>query len=416
MADFRNAFYMVQQSLEHTGTSLLEMLESTIQLDDDWFDGTVTYTLEIVLESNNVARTATVRLRERGQSTNLVSLSTTNTTYTRLSGTFTYPASPQAAKEFTLSFVSDVMPGDIRVASARIYVDQTGTLTKRAFHIPLGTRHTFIVNSFAAVDNDERKFWLYEAAKFDGTIAVHHHFVGRQVLTNSNPARMAIAEKGLTTEVTGSGVDIISNTVATLFKSGDIKANLVDGKEYEVIGRGTVTPTNALIDNSNLLFIQTGTPKKSQVAIAVGWDNDESVADNDSGQWNTTNTSIEENEGQRTQIDLSKYSAATAITAFFESTGFTTGGADNKIHLVNATTGETGARDAVDDDNVHDDTVPTRKRGSAVTIVNGKRYFTGLQAANPETVTGGGAWIIIDVDDSAVPSNGQRIRQVISLD
>lgn len=393
---------MVQTAMMTGGTTLTERLASTTEADAGDWDGTVTWRFEAVISTNNAARTATIRLREAGGSTNLISFSSTSTVPQRFSGTFTHPG---GFKRFTIWLVNSATPGDTTAHAARIIVDQTGTITKRAFEIPMGSFDTETSTSYVALPDAQRVFWLAEKTKFDGTTTTALNLVAK--LNNVDASglnKVALAVKGTTTAVTGSEATVASTSILHS-ATGDFYGNLVDGNEYEIINKANTGNTVTLY-RASIRIKQTGTPKKAQVVIQAGWNNDESVTDLASGVWNhTAPSSFDENTGQRTLIDLAKYSAATSIQAFHEGTLKNSDATGGTLQLFDGSTNDSGVTGGAvsGGDVVANSATMVRKRSGNIksNIIDGNRFFARLNVPSGETTTVGNSWLLVDIDDSA---------------
>jgi len=400
MADYRSVHDMVQTSLETGGSSLKERLETIMKIDNTWFDGTVTYTFEVVLQTPNASRTATAILREEGESTDLVTLSTNATTPTRLSGSFTYPASPQAAKTFTIWLKSSTGPGDAQLTAGRIIVDQTGTITKRATRIPLGSHFVRGSGPSVVYPTDQQKHWLWESDKWDGTLEIRFETVFRG--QDSNPGDVATTFfKNRSSQVplvsmTNSTTDILRK------QSTDISGTIAE-VEYEAALALSSGDGAAEAYSASVLIIQTGTPKKSQPVFVIGWDNHDITTDLSSGNWESINATTARAIGQRTaMIDLSKYSAATGITAFSEITAFyTVDSATARVDAINDGTNESGTGGSNDVSRTITNLTPTRQRSSSFVPTNGNRYYGRLFSNVSGTTDAGNCWIVLDINDLA---------------
>ncbi len=397
MAQYRSVHKMLQSSLLSTGTSDDERLETITMVDNDWVDGTTTCTFEVDLHTDNGAREAFAILREEGEATDLATLSTFSTTPERLSVTFNYPSSPQAAKTFTVTLKNGHNAGNTIITEADIIADQAGRITKRATTIPLGSHFVEAGATPASYPTNQQKHWLWDASKWDGTVEIYLVTVFRAQTGGD------VATAYLTNRTTGLPIASMATTSATIgrMQSVDLSGFIADLTEYEVELSLVSGGSAAEAYSSHILIIQTDTPKKSQPVHVIGWDNDNDVTDLGSGAWNSTNGVDGNATGQRALIDLSKYSAATSITAYLEATGFyTTSLTGAQVDAINDGANESGTAGSSDQTLAITNTVPTRERSAAFVPVDGNRYYGRVDSDNPGITDIGNAWILIEVDDT----------------
>lgn len=132
---------------------------------------------------------------------------------------------------------------------------------------------TTTVASFAQPTNAYP--FLYTAGSYDATVTIYFEAVIK-ISTGTKTAQAALytyVSGGGGAAVTGSTVTTTSTT-AIRVRSGDIKANLVDGTEYCVQIGLLATAATETIYQARLVIIQTGTITKSEGQIEFGGTHD----------------------------------------------------------------------------------------------------------------------------------------------
>lgn len=369
--------------ITQSGNTLTEKLETTFKLDDDDYDGTVTFTLEGSLKDNSGARTAEVVLREKGQTTDLVTLTVTGVSLTRKDGTFTYPASPQAAKEFTLWLRSQDGSGQCTLSGARIIIDQVGA-SKRTYAIPIGIEDTETSTSYTKPADRRRILWEAEKAKFDGTVQAYLEVVGK---ISSGTGDVALSLTSGTSEVTDTKVTV-NNTSITRFRAAtDCWDNLSEASIYETIRRKNTSGT-LTIHRVSLIIVQTGSFTKGLSYTSLIFDQlfggVATIAD------------------RRHKLDKTKYSGTLAI--YWEGTlkDVTPDGVD-ALELFDVGTSDTSTTGSADGSLPADSSSMTLETTSDLesTLTTGNRYVV-RGAGVSGGLHSGTAWLKFEHEDEAV--------------
>lgn len=153
--------------------------------------------------------------------------------------------------------------GNAAFDSASISIHQNGAVTATATVIEIGEDNN-VTTSYASPT--DYHIWKYEASRFDGTVTVYLE-LDAHCNSSGNTTYGALYDITAGSQVAGSEVTHTGDTTTTRVRSGDIKANLVDGHEYRADVKGSTTSDDAVA--VKIRIHQTGTPTKTDGYIPV---------------------------------------------------------------------------------------------------------------------------------------------------
>lgn len=245
-----------------------EMTDIATWFNPNDFDGTVTIYFEANLENSSTTPTDTayVQLYDHtdgvavaGSQLSITGESPSEFPQRLRSGPLTFSGGDRV---YTIQLKHTSTTSDAIIAGARLIVMQSGTITKTQIHQELGvnggtssTSNTYVIPGAAA--------FLFEAAKYDGNIAVRHDAL--LIATSGNTTTSGIYDMTAGSTVSGSQLST-SATVYGLFSSGNI--TLTDGHRYQptaYVSGGASADCNS----NKLVFTITGGFSKYLAYIAV---------------------------------------------------------------------------------------------------------------------------------------------------
>lgn len=113
---------------------------------------------------------------------------------------------------------------------------------------------------------DRNGFWYYDADVYDNVTAIY--FEGVMRATAADDAYMVLSKVSDSSDVTGSEITTDSTTNIRV-RSGDIKANLVDGTDYRLRFKSGAGAT-ASFDAARVIIVQQGAVSKTETVIMLG--------------------------------------------------------------------------------------------------------------------------------------------------
>ena len=407
MGKIANFFFMTGSTLMETATSPTERLETTTKVDDDWFDGDPeTYEFEVEFHGSAGTQTVTAYLREKGETTNLATLSLITVVATTVRATFTYPASPQAAKELTVWLEGGVGGVECQVHSARIIVKQTGAITKRATEVPLGTYCVHTSASYNDLPSEDKAFWLKEESKFDGTITAFQVAVAKVDASVGNNT-VALSKDEDIVPITNTTTEFTSTSIVRV-QSAECWGDLVDGEEYQMIVRGADTIT---MHTSKILIIQENFTKALSYKL-VGKNSEDSNLNFSTGNWTAILGGSNSNRGCRTILDESDFSGT--VTSILEATGESSasGSIVNLIDIGTSDTATSGT--SIANSPLSSDNATARLRTSGISYTDGNRYITDINIGGLGSGNCGIAWVIYEMEDVTLQPTANAVTSMVT--
>jgi hypothetical protein len=223
-----------------------------LQLDASAFDGDVTFYFEGSLRNTGSAgSTAYAELYNKTDSVSVTGSEFTEVDPTPNNLPRRHRTGPLALSGDKLYVVrtKHTSSGTLSVlGSARLVVIQQGNITKTQIHQPLGVEGTTTSTSSTNILTGSPKF-LYEAAKYDGTISITHEGVINQTASPTSEVYDVTSSSIVTSSAITSGI-----TTWAYRKSGAI--TLTDGHVYQLTSR--VASGTGTFESNKLVFTITG--------------------------------------------------------------------------------------------------------------------------------------------------------------
>ncbi len=231
-AKLTNRIEMAVGAYGTTGTAntYVEVPDVMTRLDTSAYDGDVKYYFEAALKQNGTTgQTAYVELYNHTDNVSVTGSELTNTANDGFpllgrSGALSLAGD----KIYTIRLKHSVSTNNAALYGARIIVVQDGDITKTQLHVELGSESGSSSTSNANIPAKFAPF-LYEASKYDGTVAVRHDAVVKT--TASNSVTSGIYDVTGSSVVSSSEVTKTNDTNYTLLSSGNI--TLTDGHIYK---------------------------------------------------------------------------------------------------------------------------------------------------------------------------------------
>jgi hypothetical protein len=253
-------------SVTGTANTYIEVPYALLQLDAGAFDGdTVSFYFDAVVV--NTSTTGTSAYAELYNKTDSVSVTGSELIEPNVTGT---GAGTRRRTQVTLSgdklyvvrIKHSTSTANAIVCAARIVVIQQGNITKTQIHQPLGVEGS--TNSTSSLNRltGSPKF-LYEAAKYDGTVTVTHEAVMNNV---GFTAKSEIWDQSIAGIVSGS---LVSSSITTWSyqKSGAI--TLADGHTYQPTSYVANSSGTPAFESNKLVFTITGGFTKFLAYVSV---------------------------------------------------------------------------------------------------------------------------------------------------
>lgn len=226
------------------------------------YGGTVKIYFEASFYSMSASYTAYCALYTTGGS--VVSGSAVTTTSTGVTRVRSGELTLSDATSYELRQKSSSTLGGCTVISAKLIIVISGTITALMTDIDIAP--TLISMTTAYVARGGR--WLYTAANWDGTKTVYLEACMRSSAT-TRTIYACLWDLTAGAAVTGSEVSTTATAYGTRVRSGDIYAQLVDGREYEVRTKCSATNAGNYLCAGTILFQQTASPKITETRYDV---------------------------------------------------------------------------------------------------------------------------------------------------
>jgi len=204
------------------------------------------------------------------------------------------------------------------------------------------------------VTEDRKPIWRYDSSVFDAVTAIYLELNGR--VTNPATGTIGLHDDSGTIVTGAEAVTTQAGTPNSRTRSGDIKANLTTGTDYHIKYK---TSTDTLtVDSAKIIIIHNGGVTKTEINIELG------------ERLNVTTTYAEPTNYATWLYTAAEYEPAP--TAYFEATLKPSNAARTVYaQLYDVTAGAAVAGSEVTHTG---DTVTTRKRSAAITLVDGHSY------------------------------------------
>lgn len=241
-----------------TGTSSLgtNTLSELSQLDTTKYStGTApTYWFEAVF-NGAASNTGTIKLRDVAAASNVASLSgATSATYIISRVQFTPTA---GAREYTVQMVGDGSRTQTLRAARIIVLQNEATITATQTQIEIGQNTTSALNTTIA-DVALPKFWKYNSANWDGTLAFSVEVEWKTAAANTTTVRLC------RTSDNAANVTIVNAQTGTSFSRTRVSFTPVNGEIYKLRALSSSSKSNYTILSAKIIVTQSVNPTKCE--------------------------------------------------------------------------------------------------------------------------------------------------------
>ncbi len=369
--------------IDNTGINLGGTSNSVLIDTNNYSGSNVSYYFEVV--GNVTSGTGTVTLTYNagtgaipctgcGESTISVTVGTTLQRYR--SAAFT----PTGAQDASITSSS----GTGRTFNAaRIVVVQSDStsINKTVTQIEVGDNDS--TTSTTDVPVNSRKYWHYDASKYDGTVTVYFEAnINNATSGQTVTASLYPAGTSCSGQVSGSQVTSDTSTTVNRVRTGDISSNLTSGTDYMVCYHASAN--TAKIHIAHLIIQQTSTLgltkmeiQRLSVSTAL-----------------TNNTSTYVSQNMMNQFNPASWSGGT-FQYYYEAT-FKTGNVSNAAFTQLYNTSDAAAI-ASSEVTTNSNTVVRQRSGTLTMPTAAKELDTQIKNASTNVSTVNGSWLIVDV-------------------
>jgi hypothetical protein len=242
----------IRQEINMLATGLAE--DQYIQLDTSVYGDTVTYYLEVVAKVDS--GTLTVSLRRKGTTTDDVSITVTETSYTRKRSISFTP--PGGATEYFIFMSGGTVPV---VRMARVIISQTGSISLTQTQVEVGSRLNGLTNTTPAEWSVGPLYWFYDSAVWSGTITAYAEINisgSGTMYTKTVTLQVDNGSFGGWTDV----VTVVATTASALTRYRSASFTLTTGRNYRLVSSIANTMESYTIRCGKIVIDSTNSPLK----------------------------------------------------------------------------------------------------------------------------------------------------------